>query len=274
MIAIAHLSDIHFGSDAEGAAETLLAELNGAELALVVLSGDLTMAARRREFESARAFIDSLRHPVLAVPGNHDVSPYHLHERMVAPWRRWRRYIAPSVEPTWRNEAVAVVGINTARRMLARLDWSHGSVSAAQMRALALRFGVLGDAAVRIVVAHHPFLADVRAADNARPSVMVRGAKRALDGFAASRVDLVLAGHLHRTYAAEHRAPAHGGDGRTVTVVQAGTALSARLRGEQNSFNRIEIADDRCAVHPVVLTGDGWVRQEMPLAQFALPRSV
>jgi hypothetical protein len=53
--------------------------------------------------------------------------------------------------------------------------------------------------------------------------------------------------------------------GRKVTVIQAGTALSARTRGEPNSFNRIEIDADRLAVHAVIWEGSRWVRADEPM---------
>ncbi len=85
---IAHISDLHFHLTDPAVVEALVAELNTGPPDLVAVSGDLTMRARSREFRAARAFIDRLRAPVLAVPGNHDITSYWLHERFLDPLGR------------------------------------------------------------------------------------------------------------------------------------------------------------------------------------------
>lgn len=273
MTVIAHLSDLHFGSEDPAAADALVAELNREALDLVILSGDLTLAARNSEFERARAFIDALEVPAITVPGNHDISPYAIAERLAAPYRRWRRHISEELEPSWFGGDVAVIGLNTARRARLGFDWSHGSLSLRQIRRLADRFAGLEDTTFRIVVAHHPFVEEAIEDLTNRPRVMVKRAQLALQAFAEQRVDLVTAGHLHRTYAAafhtepeasaviaEAELPAH-----KVTIIQAGTALSSRTRGEVNSFNRIEVAATHLEVHPVTWVDTRWVRAREPL---------
>ena len=84
-VTLLHLSDVHFGRDAEldqlEAIEDVAPELKPDA---VVLSGDLTQRARHGEFQAAHALLRRLAHvaPTLAVPGNHDVqwwkSPFHL----------------------------------------------------------------------------------------------------------------------------------------------------------------------------------------------------
>ena len=207
----------------------------GERLDLVVLSGDLTLAAREEEFEKARAFIAALKAPTLSVPGNHDITPYHLVERFVAPYRRWREFIGAELEPSWSNGTAAVVGINTARRMRFRLDWSHGSVSRGQLRALSPRFAALGACPFRIVVAHHP-LEHLPGEKKKR----MRGADEAMEELARLNADVVLSGHLH-SWRADPFAEKPGRN--AVLQVHAGTGLSTRLRGQDNDFNLLEIED-------------------------------
>jgi 3',5'-cyclic AMP phosphodiesterase CpdA len=110
MTRIAHVTDLHFGATDPAVVEALAGELNAGGYDLVAISGDLTMGARGWEFRAARAFIDGLSAPALAVPGNHDVSPYRLLERMVDPWRRWRAEIARETEPVWSDGRGWVAG--------------------------------------------------------------------------------------------------------------------------------------------------------------------
>ncbi|MEM8853656.1 MAG: metallophosphoesterase [Pseudomonadota bacterium] len=267
---IAHLSDLHFGSEAPGAADELGETLRGLHLDLVLISGDLTMAARNREFMAARRFVDTMNAPVLMVPGNHDISPYKLVERFVQPYRRWRRHLTTAIEPSWCNDDVAVIGLNTARRMRFKLDWSLGSVSRAQIRALRHRFKAMSAQPFRIVAAHHPFLMDGETEGvHAGPRQLVNRASRALAVLAAERVDVVASGHLHRTYTAQYAVK--GPAAHTLHVIQAGTALSARTRGEPNSFNLIRATDRRLTVHIVRRTTAGWTEDTSTLVDIQKP---
>lgn len=310
MTLLAQLSDLHFGSEEPATTQALIDELNREPPDLVILSGDLTLAARTDEFVRARKFIDTLNAPTLAVPGNHDITPYKLLERFLKPYGRWQKHISRDIEPSWANGDTTVVGLNTARRLRLKLDWSHGSLSHDQLEKLPARFASAGPDCFRIVVAHHPFIDEANVDLSDRPSALVHRAKKALAAFVEQRVDLVTAGHLHRTYTAAFGGPdtdqpsaaergadqvggpedlvgtvvesdtatgaivAKAGEPRhRVTVIQAGTALSYRTRGEANSFNRIEITGGRLAVHPVTWYGTRWERDPDPLVVIDRPSS-
>ena len=141
---LAHLSDLHFGATDPAVVEALAADLAADPPDLVLISGDLTMRARRREFREARRFIESLPAPALAVPGNHDVSPFRLAERFLDPFATWRRELGCATEWVWQDEELAILGLNTARRGGWYLDWSRGRVSRAALERLSVRLAGLG----------------------------------------------------------------------------------------------------------------------------------
>lgn len=247
---IAHITDLHFGADDPAVVAALRDELNADRPDLVAISGDLTQGARLTEFRAARAFMDALASPTLAVPGNHDISPYNLLERFTDPYRRWRRIISPQTAPVWRNESVAVLGLNSARRMGLTLDWSTGRVTALRLRRLLRTLDALPASLTKIVVVHHPLLPPEGAPD----TPVAGGAMAALQALAARKVSLVLAGHLHRGYA-RLASP----DGKAPLVVQGATATSVRLRGEPNAYNQITIgAGGQATIRIRTWTGAQW----------------
>ena len=71
-----HLSDLHRGAnespETDGALARLVAEL---EPVVVIVTGDLANRGRAAELRRARALLDGLGAPWLAVPGNHDLLP-------------------------------------------------------------------------------------------------------------------------------------------------------------------------------------------------------
>src|SRR5690349_5111634 len=113
---MAHLSDLHFGKPDEALAPTVPPEPAAQELDLVVISGDFTQDGSEAEFKIAREFIDTLKAPVFAVPGNHDVPQINLFRRLVSPYAHYRKYIDTNLEPFVEIDGVAICGLRTARR--------------------------------------------------------------------------------------------------------------------------------------------------------------
>ena len=233
MRTVVHLSDLHFGR----VHADLLAPLRDAVVALkpdaTCVSGDLTQRARRGQFREAAAFLATLPEPRIVVPGNHDVPLYDVMRRFLAPLDRFREHIEADPFPTFIDEEIAIVGVNTARS----LTFKDGRINAGQVSEVERRFRGLPDAVTRIVVTHHPF--DV-AEDHHRPRDMVGRAAMAMEAFAAAGVDLFLSGHLHSTRAAS-TAQRYRIAGFAALVIQAGTTTSRRGRGEANAFNVLRI---------------------------------
>ena len=239
MRTLVHLSDLHFGRVDADLLEPLRAAVAAAEADIVVVSGDLTQRAKAAEFEQARAFLDRLPRPQLVVPGNHDVPLYRVWERLLSPLGKYRRFIEGDLEPSFVDDEIAVVGINTARS----LTFKNGRINGEQMEAIRSRFDPLDESVLKVVVTHHPF--DLP--DQPGDADLVGRAKAAMDVFSRCGVDLLLAGHLHTSEAGSTEAR-HEIAGYSALFVQAGTATSTRGRGEQNSFNVLRLHSRRIEV--------------------------
>jgi 3',5'-cyclic AMP phosphodiesterase CpdA len=228
---ILHLSDLHFGRLQDGLTEPLLDAVARARPHLVAISGDLTQRAQPDQFQAARAFVDRIDTPVVAVPGNHDVPLGAIFERLLNPWGRWRRWLGDDLEPVWRDGRMDVIGLNTADPW----RWQRGRFPRNAGARLAALAGLTPDPdRLRIVVAHHPLIQ--RRED---PKAPTRGGRAGLAALARAGVDLVLTGHLHLW-----RAEAANG----MVLCAAGSSLSTRLRGEDNDFNLVEISTDHITI--------------------------
>lgn len=240
---LAHLSDIHFGGENRPAVAAALDRVNAEAFDLVVVSGDVTRFAERREFATAAEWLAALKGPVLVTPGNHDAPYFDWPERIFAPFRRFEASIGPAGAQTYQGAGFAVRGVNTARGAQPRLNWSKGQIAPADARAAAAWLSAAGPACVRLIVCHHPLMEMVGGPMTAR----VWNGRAAARLFAQSGVDLVLSGHIHAPFTW----PYPFGDERTYAV-GAGT-LSLRERGTPPGFNVIEI--ERAAMRIAAL---GW----------------
>ena len=248
MIRIAHLSDLHFGRDRPELEQPLIDAVNALAADLVVISGDYTQRARTWQYDRSAAFLKQIEAPTLSVPGNHDTPLDNLFKRFVWPFSRYKNAVDPDLEPTLDTDALRVVGLNTVNRFA----WQRGKLSSDTIARMAEQFRSAGDR-LRVAVLHHPL--------EHGPEVekeLMNGAAETLEALGESGADMVLSGHLHTTILRPfHAAP-------SCLFVQAGTALSDRLRGDLNAFNLIEATRDRVKI-------DVWAAGEDPV--YAITRS-
>ncbi len=243
MITILHISDLHFGPPyVSQAGEAVVEAAAAIGPDIVVASGDFTQRAKREQFEQARAFLDRLPQvPTVVVPGNHDVPLYRVKERIFSPYRWYRRFIAEELDQVVETEGAVIAALNSTAPLR---HITNGRIDADQLDLCARAFAGADEAKVRIVVAHHHF---APAPDYEGGEVMPN-AKRAIDAFTASRVDLILGGHLHRAYIGNSLDLYPGMDrDHGIIIVQSGTTTSRRGRvreREKNSFNVIRVADE------------------------------
>ena len=238
---IVHISDLHFGAADALVMERLAQSIDEVRPDLVVVSGDLTQRARRSQFREARGFLDRLDFPQLIVPGNHDVPLYNVVGRFANPLENYRRYITPDLEPFYLDEELAVAGVNTARSLTIK----GGRISRSQIEKIRSQMCEIGDKALKVVVTHHPF--DV--AEGEDEGSIVGRAELAMPAIASCGADVFLSGHMHVSHVGHSARRYELPDGYSAIIVQAGTAISSRSRGEANSFNVLEFENPSLTIH-------------------------
>jgi len=232
MSLLLQISDTHFGTEQRPVVEALGRLTHQQRPDVLVLSGDITQRARPAQFRAARAFVDRLGAPVLAVPGNHDIPLIDLWTRLRRPYARYSAAFGAELEPVHRSPDLMVVCANTTR------PWrhKHGEISTLQVERVARLLEAAEPAQLRIVVVHQPVAVN-RAED--LPN-RLRGHAAALDRWAAAGVDLIMGGHIHLPCVVPLE-----GLARRLWVVQAGTAVSSRVRdGVPNSVNLLRWGAD------------------------------
>ena len=252
MRTIVHLSDLHFGRIDEALLEPLRRRLEALRPDLVVVSGDLTQRARAKQFREARAYLDTLPKPQLVVPGNHDVPLYNVFQRFLRPLAKYQRIVTPDLDPHFIDAEIAVVGVNTARAFV----FKGGRINEDQVEVVRAKICNLSEEVTKIVVTHHPF--DVPKGSDEADQIVGR-AKMALEKLAHCGADLLISGHLHETHVG-HTAERYQIAGVSALVIQAGTALSTRTRGENNSFNVLRVSPRHVEVDQYITKEGDFVR--------------
>ncbi|SAI34858.1 DNA repair exonuclease [Bordetella ansorpii] len=231
MTVVLHITDTHFGTEVPAVVQALLALAAGQKPDLVLLSGDITQRARRDQFAAARRFIEALQLPVLAVPGNHDIPLYNVVARLLNPYGNYRSALGAVLEPSYEDERLLVLGVNSTRPRRHK----DGEVSPAQVQRVAQRLRAGQPQQLKLVMLHHP----VRAIEPTDVANLLIGRELAVPQWVDAGVDLILGGHIHLPYVVPVLGSA-GEAGRRAWAVQAGTAVSHRVRGSvPNSVNLI-----------------------------------
>lgn len=240
MITLLHVSDLHFGPPyLERVGDAVQAFAASLRPDAIVASGDFTQRAKASQFAAARAFLDRLPQvPTVVTPGNHDVPLYRIAERMLDPYKHYRKHINPELDTVTRIPGATIVAINSTapRRMI-----TNGRIHRWQLDFVADAFRDVPDEELRIVVSHHHFAPppDFEGAE------AMQEAQRALDAFTAMKVDMVMGGHLHRAYIG-NSLDVYAGQDREhgIVIVQSGTSTSRRGRArerEKNSLNVVRL---------------------------------
>ncbi len=260
---IMHVSDLHFGKHFVDEVAVAL-QRSSVELRpdITVVSGDVTQRAKQPEFDAACAYIQQLAgdHKIV-VPGNHDLPLYRVFERLIRPRARYRASCGQIGPETLHTDEVSIMGLDSTDYAWRALV--NGHLSACQLHACRQFFGESNPAQLRIAVMHHHLIP----APSFNPNVPIRNARRTLDVLTEARVNLVLAGHLHRAYIG-NTLDVYAGKDRShgIIVVQCGTSTSRRGRGmerEKNTFNYIQVHADSINVqHNIYFSGQGRFRPE------------
>ncbi|MEX1167132.1 MAG: metallophosphoesterase [Hydrogenophaga sp.] len=255
MSVLLQISDTHFGTEQAPVVEALIRLAAQQSPKLVVLSGDITQRARPAQFRAAKAFVDRLGAPVLAIPGNHDVPLLDLWTRLTRPYGRFATAFGADLEPVHASADWLVIGVNTTRAWRHK----HGELSPAQIERVAQRLCAASPAQLRVVVVHQP-LAVTQTRDQVN---LLRGHAEAQRVWAAAGADLLMGGHIHLPYAM-----ALHGWARRLWVVQAGTAVSLRTRpGVPNSVNILRW-QDAPATQDAPLPGTGPAQRHCRIEQW------
>lgn len=228
MSRILHISDSHFGTEHAAVVEALRDLALSLQPELVVFTGDITQRARRSQFDAANQFIHQLPAPVIAVPGNHDIPLFNLWARWRRPYEEYQR-VFKGFSPVWQSANLSVIGLNTSRPGRHK----NGVIAGEQIRHVAALLRASSPSQLRVVIQHHP----VSAVEDSDFKNLAKGREQAVPAWVDAGMDLLLAGHIHLPYVKL----LSGFSGRQAWTVQAGTALSRRVRGGiPNSVNVLE----------------------------------
>lgn len=228
---ILHLSDLHFGTEQPRVCRAVKQLCEQLQPEAVVVSGDLTQRARQEQFVAASVFLKSLNRPLLVVAGNHDIPLFHLTRRLLQPYAYFEQYFG-ELEPLLETQNFYLIGVNSVTRH----HHTQGSISNLQIWQAGERLRHAPSDKVKLIVSHQPFAASQPEDQAEAPRLMQRAVRH------WSRLGLagLLHGHLHTPAVFDLNQRHSLRLNRPLLDIQAGTAISVRLRqGFLNSVNLI-----------------------------------
>lgn len=242
---IAHLSDLHFGTEMPAVLEQLGHSVRAFEPHLVVVTGDLTQRARARQFQNARRFLDTLPSPQVIVPGNHDIAPlYRPLHRIFSPYARYHQYITPELDGAFYDDELLVLALSSVQPF----RWKEGAISERQLEWIA-EYSQRFPNQLRILAAHHPLVEAQTEQRTRRP----RRHSALLSVLDTADVAVCLSGHLHKSFSGLAVTPLDAAG--SVLAVHASTATSTRLRGHRNAYNQLTLDANTLRVDAVAFDG-------------------
>jgi 3',5'-cyclic AMP phosphodiesterase CpdA len=263
---IAHLSDIHFGGENRDAVTAARDWINANRPDLTVISGDLTRFGQPQEFAAAADWVASVEGPRFLTPGNHDTPWAGVWERITAPFALYQSHFGEPCGGAWSDDIMTLAGVNTARGIQIRWNWSKGEISRKQTEQANRTLSARPAGGLGVMVCHHPLAEMVGGPMTAR----VRGGEAAAKRLCEGGTDLILTGHIHSPFAMA----LPYGDRHTYAV--GASTLSVRERGSPAGFNVVAFDRDTIRVQALAWTGstfEPWRDWTFPRRQAARPAS-
>ena len=228
---IVQISDLHVGSQfLQDKFDQLVDEVNKLNPHVIVVTGDLTNEGLMHEYERCQELLAKFNtKKIITISGNHDYrnTGYLLFKKFF-----------PFDAINELSDDVVLVTVGTARP-----DRNEGEVGYRQNLWLERTMKKYKDK-VKIVAMHHHLIA---IPDTGSDQLTVVDAGDVLRTILDSKVDIVLCGHKHRPWAWNFK---------TLTVVNAGTATSERVRGFfENTYNILTITDKKVQVDLKIVGG-------------------
>jgi 3',5'-cyclic AMP phosphodiesterase CpdA len=185
-----HVSDVHVrGEDTREQRDALARLVELVDPELVIATGDLSHRGRPGQLAAARALLESVGRPLLAVPGNHDL-PHSFPKRFTSPSSAFEAVFGRT-NPSYRSETLVVSGLDSTR------PWRHqaGALSAARLEHAADTLRDAPPHALRVVAFHHHLAGAPWRTSRKFP---LRHRDSVLASLAAAGADLVVGGHIHQ----------------------------------------------------------------------------
>ena len=228
---IVQLSDLHVGSQFQpDVFETIVKEVNELNPDVIVITGDLTNEGLMKEYEKCKSLLKQFKtNKIISISGNHDYrnTGYLLFKKFF-----------PFETINELDNDVVLVTVGTARP-----DRNNGEVGYRQNLWLERTMKKYKDK-IKIVAMHHHL---IPIPDTGSDQLTVVDAGDVLRTVLDTQVDVVLCGHKHRPWAWNFG---------KLTVVNAGTASSERLRGLfENTYNILTISNKKVQVDLKIVGG-------------------
>jgi 3',5'-cyclic AMP phosphodiesterase CpdA len=224
MVFVAHMSDLHVGALAfrEELLMQAIDSVNDMDPDATIITGDLTENGYYHELQEAAEYLDSIKSPLLVIPGNHDARHLgnHCFEDLIK-----KRYGTLKVK----SHGLKVIGLDSSEP-----DLNYGKVGRSQQEWMEQELEMAVDEGLyKIIALHHHIIPVPR---TGRERNVLSDAGDILYSLISKNADLVLSGHKH----VPHVWIVH-----ETAFATAGTVSSLKLRGKDlSSFNTINISDD------------------------------
>jgi 3',5'-cyclic AMP phosphodiesterase CpdA len=244
---IVHISDVHVGDADTALLNQARQAISNLDPDLIVLSGDITQAGRRREYVEAAEFLGGMPAPIVAAPGNHDAPVFDPIARITRPYHRFRSL--PVVD-RWHSadKTAGVAAISTARAIQARLDWSQGVY---RLEALRAALAAAEACHWRVVVAHHPPVTH----EGAWVRSDARRGREALEILSPRKQTLLLCGHAHGFKMVSLGQPSSA-------FIVAPTLASGRPRDGGHGFVVLDLTPERVEISLHLKQGPDFVEHQ------------